>query len=60
MRRPIRVYTVCQSSSSFRYANMYKMELFKYLDEYGKADKELKCPNIRINTVRYDKCGVTP
>ena len=31
------------------------MKLFKYLDQYSEDGKELKCPNIRINTVRYDK-----
>ena len=36
------------------------MKLFQYLDQYGKDDKGLKCPNIRIYTVRYDKCGATP
>ena len=36
------------------------MELFKYLDKYGKDKKGLKYPNISINTVRYDKYGVTP
>ena len=25
-----------------------------------KDNKELKCPNIRINRVRYDKCSATP
>ena len=34
---------------------MYKYEVVQI-----SGEKVLKCPNIRINMVRYDKCGATP